>query len=272
MVSENGRFNYSGLRNLVCVLEGGKGRKGGFVLLLVFAVVFFLGGCGSIVKLDYSSRLIGEVEYGGKFYVSEIEDVRPEKEKAGEAFIKRGLWNDYCYPLPDIAFEPVPPAAFLKQSLSSGINKISEIAYVPDSADYVISGSLEHLSLQQRPSTLTKVSGCTILGSSLLSLLIASFGNERASGAMLTIGVLPLFSSMGMAAGNIEYIGNMKVTINIKRIKDGVLLTKSFSSERKKRLSGFSKLEQTEFINSMFEETIDKILYYLITGGRDKNG
>jgi hypothetical protein len=241
--------------------------------LVFFAVliVYFLGGCGSIVKLDYSSRLIGNAEYEGKFYVSEIEDVRPKKEKEGEAFMKRVLWSDLYYPLPEIAFEPAAPATFLKQSLASEIGKVSKMACILDSADYVISGSLDHLSIQQRPSTLTKVSGCSVLGTSLLALLIASFGDERASGIMMTLLFVPTISTMGMAAGNIEYVGNMQVTINIERVKDGALRTKSFSSERKKRLSGLSSLEQTEFINSIFEETMDKILHYLITGEKKEN-
>jgi hypothetical protein len=239
------------------------------LVFFVVLIICFLGGCGSIVKLDYSSRLIGNAEYEGKFYVSEIEDVRPEKEKAGDAFIKRVLWSDSYYPLPEIAFEPVPPVAFLKQSLTSGIGQVSEVVCSLDSADYVISGSLDHLFMQQRPSTLTKVSGCSVLGIGLLSLLIASFGDERASGIMLTLWLAPTISSVGMAAGNIEYVGNMEVTINIKRIKDGALLSKSFSSEKRKKLSGFSQLEQTEFINSIFEETMDEILYYLIAGEKD---
>ncbi len=255
MAGRNGKFSYFGL------------------VFFVVLIVCFLGGCGSIVKLDYSSRLIGEFENEKIFYISEFEDKRPEIEKRGTTpAFKRGLGYDFFLPLPEVAFEPMPPADFLRQNLSSGVKKISKITSNPDSADYIISGSLDHLWLQQRPSVLSKISGCTALGASLLCLLVLSFGNETSSGYLLTLGMVPLFSSVGMAAGNIEYVGIMEVTINIERIKDGSLLTKSFSAEKRKKLSGFSQLEQTEFINSIFEETMDEILYYLIAGEKEKNG
>lgn len=233
---------------------------------LVLVVCFFFFGCASsIIELQYPCKTIS-LKRGYKLYVGDFLDTRPAEEQRFN-FSDNIKANPAFIPLPGFAFDPCPPAEFLKQNITRQLEGAFEIVTTPDSADFCISGDLVHFSIFRSPSDAVRLSQRVTICSGIaaeLSILYLAFKKSDMMGVGAVCLAPAFIFSIFASKSTIKYDTRVSVNLEIKTAGVDSLVTREIVYENSFTLSAKKNIDNKEQSNILITKAIDGICSYVV--------
>ncbi|MDD5530700.1 MAG: hypothetical protein PHX21_11850 [bacterium] len=237
-------------------------------ILTVLIVCFLFFGCASsIIELKYPCPpAYSPGNY--KLYIGDFTDARPSEETKF-SFSDNIKFDNAFIPLPDFAFDPSPPAEFVKNTVKKQLCGVFTIVNNPDSADFCISGTLTHFSIFRTPSNAVKLSQRVTLCSGIaaeLCVFVLTFIHSDQVGTGAVICMAPMFIfGLPASRSTIKYDSQISVNLEIKEAgAEDVLLSKEIIYENSYTLPAKKSIDNRTESNILIKNVIDGICSYLV--------